>query len=147
MQKPALNSPHLHRQKTQKHTFTQSGCREYLHDTRCISFYFLPAVLLIHAGEALQASVACVKGCLEIFVDHHLLCSRVQHAEHLRRRRSERGAADWAEAASRSLAGRTAAHDSNLRPIQQKNIKFTTLKIVFFTFRSLVSTWMLTNAN
>lgn len=137
MQKPALNSPHLHRQKTQKHTFTQSGCREYLHDTRCIYFYFLPAVLLIHAGEALQASVACVKGCLEIFVDHHLLCSRVQHAEHLRRRRSERGAADWAEAASRSLAGRTAAHDSNLRPIQQKKHKIHNAKNSLLHFQKL----------
>lgn len=75
-------------------------------------FVFLPVVFLIHAGEALQAAVACVQGRLEVFVDHHLLRSGVQHAEEPGRGGSRRGAAGRSEAASSGHDGRTAARQS-----------------------------------
>lgn len=49
-----------------------------------VKLYHSPVVLQLHAGEILQSLVACVKCCLEVCLDHHLLCSSVQHAEYLR---------------------------------------------------------------
>lgn len=72
----------------------------------------LPVVFSVHAGEALQAPVAGVEGRLEIFVDHHLLRSGVQHAEEPGRGGSQRGAAGRSAAASSSHAAGTAAHQS-----------------------------------
>lgn len=82
MQKPALSSPHLKRGNTENHRDIsiqlQGAFISYLGTLR-----LPPDVLLVHVGEALQASVACVKGFLEVLFDHHLLCSGVQHAGHL----------------------------------------------------------------
>ena len=79
VQKPALNSADLWGQETkdeQWHTWLW-GWRRH------VSFGLSPAVLRLRAAETLQTSVTRVKRCLEVSVNHHLLCSRFQHVEHL----------------------------------------------------------------
>ena len=79
MQKPALNSAHLRRENTETNSdFNIQAAGGALKVHVC---FLSPVVLLLHAAQALQASVAGVKRRLEVLADHHLLRRGVQHAQ------------------------------------------------------------------